>query len=111
MSLSPHEFYETYYSDKAVSEDVVIDIINILETEIETDHSRLIPSDDLSENLRYLFEFDSMADIAVIESVERKFSIKISDMEAENIKTINDLVLFVNSKIDCTIQANSGRDF
>ncbi len=101
-SLLPLEFYETYYSDKSVSENVVIDIINILETELETDLSRLIPSDDLSENLRYLFEFDSMADVAVVESVERKFSIKISDVEAENIKTINDLVLFVNSKVDCT---------
>ena len=101
-SLSPREFYQKYYSNQAVPENTVLDIINILEEELETDLSRLIPSDDFSDNLRYLFEFDSMADVGVVESVEQKFSIKITDSEAENIKTINDLIVFVSNKVNCT---------
>jgi acyl carrier protein len=101
-SLSPREFYEKYYGDRDISEYVVVNIIKILETTLETELSRLTPSDDLSENLRYLFEFDSMADVDIVESVERRFAIKISDTEAENINTINDLVLFVSSKANCT---------
>jgi acyl carrier protein len=100
--LLPDEFYEKYYSDKGVSKYVVLDILALLETELEIDLSRLIPEDDFSKNLRYLFEFDSMADVAVVESIESKFSIKISDNEAENIKTINDLVLFVSNRVNCT---------
>jgi acyl carrier protein len=101
-SLSPREFYEKYYGDRDISEYVVVNIIKILETTLETELSRLTPSDDLSENLRYLFEFDSMADVDIVESVESRFAIKISDTEAENINTINDLVLFVSSKANCT---------
>jgi len=62
----------------------------------------MIPDDDFSKNLRYLFEFDSMADVEIIESIESKFFIHISDIEAERIKTINDLVLFVNNRVSCT---------
>jgi acyl carrier protein len=101
-SLSPREFYEKYYGDRDISEYVVVNIIKILETTLDTELSRLTPSDDLSENLRYLFEFDSMADVDIVESVESRFAIKISDTEAENINTINDLVLFVSSKANCT---------
>ena len=99
--LQPIEFHEKYYSDKDVPKYIVLDTLKLLESELETDLSRLIPEDDFSENLRYLFEFDSMADVAIIESIEDKFSLKISDSEAENIKTINDLVLFVNSRVNC----------
>ncbi|MDX2368120.1 MAG: acyl carrier protein [Colwellia sp.] len=100
--LTPVEFYEKYYSDKGIPKYIILDILNLLEDELEADLSQLEPDDDFSKNLRYLFEFDSMADVEVIESIESKFSIKISDSEAENIKTINDLVLFVNNRVSCT---------
>jgi acyl carrier protein len=100
--LTPDEFYEKYYSDKGIPKYIIIDILKLLEAELETDLSRLMPDDDFSKNLRYLFEFDSMADVEIIESIENKFSLNISDTEAESIKTINDLVFFVNNRVTCT---------
>jgi acyl carrier protein len=100
--LTPDEFYEKYYSDKGIPKYIIIDILKLLEAELETDLSRIMPDDDFSKNLRYLFEFDSMADVEIIESIENKFSLNISDTEAESIKTINDLVFFVNNRVTCT---------
>jgi acyl carrier protein len=102
IKLTPDEFYEEYYNDKGIPKYIILDILKLLEDELEADLSRLIPDDDFSKNLRYLFEFDSMADVEIIESIESKFSITISDTEAENIKTINDLVLFVKNRVSCT---------
>jgi acyl carrier protein len=102
IKLTPDEFYEEYYNDKGIPKYIILDILKLLEDELEADLSRLIPDDDFSKNLRYLFEFDSMADVEIIESIETKFSITISDTEAENIKTINDLVLFVKNRVNCT---------
>lgn len=100
-SLSPDEFYEKYYSGR-VPKHIVIEIIKILELDLDTELSRLRPEDDFSNNLRYLFETDSMAGVEVIELIEHEFSIKISDDEAESIKTIDDLILFVNDRASCT---------
>ena len=69
-SLSPEQFYKKYYSNKDVPDYIVVGIIKLLESELDTELSRLIPEDDFSKNLRYLFEFDSMADVAIIESIE-----------------------------------------
>jgi acyl carrier protein len=102
IKLTPDKFYEEYYNDKGIPKYIILDILKLLEDELEADLSRLIPDDDFSKNLRYLFEFDSMADVEIIESIESKFSITISDTEAENIKTINDLVLFVKNRVSCT---------
>jgi acyl carrier protein len=102
IKLTPDKFYEEYYNDKGIPKYIILDILKLLEDELEADLSRLIPDDDFSKNLRYLFEFDSMADVEIIESIETKFSITISDTEAENIKTINDLVLFVKNRVNCT---------
>ena len=101
-NLSPVEFHEKYYRDKGISKYITLGILKLLEENLETDLSRLRPDDDFSKNLRYLLEFDSMADVEIIESIESKFSIIISDTEAENIKTINDLVLFVSNRVSCT---------
>ncbi len=100
--FTPDEFYEKYYSDKGIPKYIIIDILKLLEAELETDLSRIMPDDDFSKNLRYLFEFDSMADVEIIESIENKFSLNISDTEAESIRTINDLVFFVNNRVTCT---------
>ena len=101
-TLSPVEFHEKYYRDKGIPKYITLDILKLLEENLETDLSRLRPDDDFSKNLRYLLEFDSMADVEIIESIESKFSVTISDTEAENIKTINDLVLFVSNRVSCT---------
>ncbi|WP_299267369.1 phosphopantetheine-binding protein [uncultured Psychrosphaera sp.] len=100
--LLPDEFYEKYYNDKSIPKYIVLESLKLLADELDADLSRLVPEDDFSKNLRYLFEFDSMADVAIIEAMESIFSIKISDNEAENIKTINDLVLFVSNRVNCT---------
>jgi len=97
-SLSPIDFYEKYYQEKGVSKNIVIKILEILEEELETKLCQLKPEDDLSNNLRFLFEFDSMADVSLVENIEKTFFIKISDIEAENIKTIDSLIFFIHER-------------
>ena len=97
-SLSSDSFYDKYYSEKGVSRNIVLETLKLLESELEADLSKLIPEDDFSANLRFLFEFDSMADVSLIEGIENTFSIKITDAEAESIKTINDLIFFIHNR-------------
>lgn len=101
-TLSPVDFHKKYYRDKGIPKYITLDILKLLEENLETSLTRLRPDDDFSKNLRYLFQFDSMVDVEIIESIESKFSVTISDSEALNIKTINDLVLFVSNKVSCT---------
>jgi acyl carrier protein len=60
--------------------------------------SRLNLDDDFSQNLSFFWDYDSMANVEIICSLEEKFKIKILDKEAEETKTVNDIVNLVARK-------------
>ena len=99
LELSEKAFFEQYFAAQGISEAVAVGVRQVLEQTFVADLSCLAAEDDFSQNIRYFFESDSMADVELIIALEEKFSIKISDSEAENIQTIRQLVMLVNEKV------------
>ena len=97
--LTTNEFYIKYYKEKEIPFHVVNGVKHILESELDADLSRLKNKDDFSQNLSFFWDFDSLADVAIVVSLEKYFSIKIEDSEAENMHTIDDMIYFVTNKL------------
>ena len=94
-SLTATDFYERFFQDQGVPEEIVAGIRKVLEEQLEADLSRLVASDDFSKNIGFFFEYDSMADVEIVCALEEEFSIKIKDEEAQSAHTIQDIVNLV----------------
>lgn len=105
IPLSPEGFYESFFRDQGIPFEVVAGVRQVLEEQLGIDLSRLQSSDDFSTNLSFLLEFDSLADVEIICSLEERFGIKISDDEAAAAHTVSDLILLVNSKVAAGVAA------
>lgn len=96
--LNPEGFYEAYFVSQGYSRDVVLGVREIMEKVLDADLSFLKDSDDFSKNLAFFWDFDSMANVELVQEVEQRFSIRISDHEAEATKTVRQLVDLVQAK-------------
>ena len=93
--LTAEDFYQQFFRAQGVPEEIVIGVRKILEEQLGADLSRLVASDDFSQNIGFFFEYDSMADVEIVCALEEEFSIKITDEEATNAKTIRDIINLV----------------
>jgi acyl carrier protein len=98
-SLDEQTFYERYFRSRGIPEDVVSRVRRIFEEVLNADLSQLKAEDDLTRNLSFFFQFDSMADVELVETLEEAFSIKITDAEAERTHTVEDLINLVWLKV------------
>ena len=96
--LDPGQFYELYFRSLGVVPDTAIRVRQLLEDCLDYDLSRLSSSDDFSKNLRYFFNVDSMADVEMVMALEEEFDIQISDLEASETKTVEEIVMLVHRK-------------
>lgn len=94
--LTSEEFYEAHFKSADASYEVVKGIREILQKQTGEDFSRVLPNDDFSQNLNFMLA--DMMDVAIVEALEEKFGIKISDDEAGQAKTIADIVFLVEKK-------------
>ena len=97
--LTPQLFYDRYFSASGIAPELVIAIRQIFEQELETELPYLQPEDSFADNLRFLFAFDSMADVALVVALEEHFRIRIDDQEAQEARTVADLVQLVARKM------------
>lgn len=97
--LTPEAFYDRYFLGLGVAPEVVVGIRKILEEQLGADMSRLRAEDDFSKNLRFFWDFDSMADVELVLAIEDHFQIKIADPEAEKTRTVSELVHLVSNKV------------
>jgi acyl carrier protein len=97
--LDEQTFYERYFQARGVPADVVIKVRRILEDVLDADLSRLKAEDDLTKNLSFFFQYDSMADVELVERLEEEFGIGIADAEAEKTRTVEDIVNLVWLKL------------
>jgi acyl carrier protein len=97
--LDEQLFYQQYFQSRGVPADVVIKIRRVLEEVLGADMSRLKADDDLTRNLSFFFQYDSLADVEIVERLEEEFSIKIADAEAEQTHTVEDIVTLVWLKL------------
>ena len=97
--LDEQEFYERYFRPRGAPADVVVKIRRILEDEIGEDMSRLSDKDDFTGNLAFLFpEYDGLDSVEIM-WIEEEFGIKISDDEAAEMKTVEDIVMMTWNKL------------
>ena len=101
--LSTEQFYDSYFREQGVPFHVVVGVRKVLAEQFDVDMSRLSAADDFSENLHFLWDFDSMADVEIILALEKQFGIQISDQEAEKAVTVRDIVNLVCEKIGVEI--------
>lgn len=92
-------FYKAYYADQGISEDIVVRVLNDLEINLLCDLSRVLPSDNFSGSLRFFMEEDEFLGETITKSLEDAFSIEISDDEARDTHTIDDLIRLVWTKV------------
>jgi acyl carrier protein len=98
--LAIDQFYERYFKARGIPLHVVSGVRKILEEQLLADMSRLTDTDDFSKNLNFFFDFDSMVDVEIVCALEKEFGIEISDEEAINTKTINDMMQLVCRKLE-----------
>src|SRR5262245_40452735 len=91
-------FYERYFKSLGVPFYVVIGVRKSLQEVLQDDLSQLSSKDDFTRNLSFFFEYDSMADVEIVEKLQ-EFRIKISDKEAGEAHTVEDIVLLVWNKV------------
>ena len=99
-SLTDEEFFEKYFSSRGVPKSVAKGVRRILAEQLGEDMARVSSSDNFTENLKFLFDSDSLVDVAIVQALEKEFHIKVSNTEAMAMHTVEDIVLGVASKLE-----------
>ncbi len=99
LPLDDQTFFERYFAPLGVSAEVAIGVRECLAEAVGENLSRLKDSDNIAENLKPLFELDSLADVLFMTSLEKRFGINILEEEAQQMNTVRDIVLLVDHKV------------
>ena len=94
-SLTSHEFGQRYYPENS---DLAATIRDILQEFVEADLSQLGPADQPVRDL-YLDAFDGFAPNDLIAAFEDRFGIQIEDSAAAEMRTVDDIIMYVISKV------------
>lgn len=97
--LDDQTFYERYFQSQGVPKRIVSKIKKILQEELDADLSQMRAEDDFSQNLKFFWDYDSMADVEIVVRLEEEFGIKINNEEAQDTRTVADMVNLVWRKI------------
>jgi acyl carrier protein len=97
--LDDSQLWERYFRQHGVAPETVTKIRQIFSEMLEADLSRIRDTDDFSKELAFFWDFDSMAAVELVQALEDRFGITITDAEAVAMKTLRDIVLTVHDKI------------
>ena len=97
--LDDQQFWKTYFARYGVTLETTVRIRKVLTEILEADLSRIRDTDDFSKELALFWDFDSMANVELVQALEDEFDITITNGEAETMKTLKDIVLGVHAKI------------
>ena len=78
---------------------MVVRIKQVFDRNIDFDLSRLSASDDFSKELRFLWDYDSLASVNIVTDLEKEFGVSITDSEAEGMKTVQTVVEIIQRKV------------
>jgi len=95
QSRTPEEFGRDLFSSESAS--LAARVREILGRHLSVDLSRLSPEDTFVD--LEMAELDSMATIEFVLDVEREFGVKISDRDAERMKTLRDVVQYISGAV------------
>lgn len=99
--LTSHEFGQRYYPENC---DLAATIRDILQQFIGTDISCITPYDQPVRDL-YLDAFDGLAPNDLIAAIEARFGIQIEDSAAEKMRTVDDIIKHVITKVQEKVSA------
>jgi len=97
--LDDQQFWQHYFQPHGVAPETVAKIRRIFSEILEVDFCRIRDTDDFSKELAFFWDFDSLADVELVQALEDEFGITISDAEAREMKTLRAIVLIVHAKI------------
>jgi acyl carrier protein len=97
--LDDLSLWELHFRDHGVSADTVSRVRKVLSEVLGADLSRIRDTDDFSKNLKFFWDFDSLADVQAVQGLESEFGIRISDPDAERMRTLKDIILGVHEKL------------
>ncbi|NQT83128.1 acyl carrier protein [bacterium] len=97
--MDEQTFYEKYFKAQGIPVEVVVGVRRILEECLEADFSRLTDEDDFSKDLRFFWDYDSMAAVMVITDLEKEFAIELSDDDTRDITTVRQMIEKVWEKV------------
>lgn len=98
-SLAPDDFFDHYFAEPKYRREIVVGVREILEQILDSDLSFLRDSDDFSQNLSFFWDFDSMANVELVQAIEGRFNIRIEDNEATQTSTVRQLIDLVHAKV------------
>jgi acyl carrier protein len=97
--LDDQALWPVYFQQYGVAPDTVARVRRILSQILQADLSRIRDTDDFSKELAFFWSLDSLADVEIVQALEKEFGIGIADAEAEAMKTLRDIVVGVHKKI------------
>jgi len=98
--LNDADFYEAYFKVLGVTPEISSKVRKIFEETLNADFSKIKDTDDFSKEFAFFWAMDSMADVEIVIALEKEFGIKITDDEAQEMKTFRDVVLSINRKLN-----------
>jgi acyl carrier protein len=97
--LDDQQLWQRYFQQYSVAPETVAKIRHIFSELLEVDFSRIRDTDDFTKELAFFWDFDSLVDVQLVQSLEDEFGIAITDAEAKEMKTLKAIVLAVHAKI------------
>ena len=98
-SLNSEEFYIRYFKDKGYPKELVLKVRNIFDEILDFDLSHISDTSDFSKELKFIWDYDSLAAVQIIQEIEKAFQISITDDEATQMNTMSDIVRIVSHHI------------
>ena len=99
--LAPHEFGRSYFGESTKRAALAAELREILRHHVPFALDGLTPDDDLVRDLR-MDALDSMAAVELLLEVEARLGIEVPDSVAENLRTLRDLVDYLEPRVAST---------
>lgn len=98
--LDPDEWFEEHFSGTPIPRDVADKIRAVFEEIAESDLSRLRSRDRFGHELKFIWAYDSMADVEIVTSIESEFKITFTGPVLDETKTFRDLGCLVWARMN-----------
>ena len=92
--LSDDEFFIHYFEAQGIPKEIPIRVRKIFEEHFDADFSRIKSSDDFSEEMRFIWGFDSMIDVEISVEITKEFDLP-DDVEFDTVKSLQDIVAMI----------------
>lgn len=90
--LDDEDFYVQYFQKQGVPREIPIRVRQIFAEQFGADFSRITNADDFSEEMKFIWGFDSMIDVEILVEIEKEFGITIPDKVAEEMTSIQKII-------------------